>query len=71
MDCSVICALHRVFHLLVEMGWVDLEFDFSTVCLTLPVQMEIWQKRLGNMVEHRNQSQPKFNHGLRADGLPK
>ena len=30
--------------------------------------MGVWQKQLGKMVEHRNQSHP--NPGLRADGPP-
>ena len=41
-----------------RLGFVDLEFECSTVCPTLLVLMGIWQKRqLGKLVEHRNQSQ--------------
>ena len=37
-----------VFHLLVHLGWVDLSFDCSTVCLILLWLMGIWQNQLGN-----------------------
>ena len=48
------------------LGRADLNFECSTVCPILPGLMGIWQKRLGKMVEHPNQSQP--NPGLRAHG---
>ena len=38
------------------LGWVDLNFEGSSVCPILPWLMGIWQKRLGKMVEHTNQS---------------
>ena len=40
-----------------RLGFVDLDFECSTVCPTLLGLMGIWQKRLGKMVEQRNQSQ--------------
>ena len=39
-----------------RLGFVDLDFECSTVCLTQPGLKIIWQKWLGKMVEHRNQS---------------
>ena len=39
---------YRVAHLVVNLGWVDLNFDYSTVCLILPGLMGVWQKRLGS-----------------------
>ena len=39
-----------------RLGFVDLDFECSTVCPTLLGLMGIWQKRLGMMVEHRFQS---------------
>ena len=36
--------------LLVDLSWVNSDFECSTVCLLLPGLMEIWQKRLGNWV---------------------
>ena len=41
-----------------RLGWVDINFECSTVCLILPGLVGIWQKHLGKMVEHPNQSQP-------------
>ena len=35
-------------HLVTNLGWVDLNFDYSTVCLILPGLMGVWQKRLGS-----------------------
>ena len=40
--------LYRVAHLVANLGWVDLNFDYSTVCLILPGLMGVWQKRLGS-----------------------
>ena len=39
---------YRVAHLVANLGWVDLNFDYSTVCLILPGLMGVWQKRLGS-----------------------
>ena len=39
--------LYRVVHLVANLGWVDMNFDYSTVCLILPGLMGVWQKRLG------------------------
>ena len=33
------------------LGWVDFDFDFSTVCQILLGLMAIWQIQLGKMVE--------------------
>ena len=51
-----------------RLGFFDLDFECSTVCLALLGLMEIWQKQLGKMVKHRNQSQP--NPGLSSLGTP-
>ena len=32
--------MYRVAHLVANLGWVDLNFDYSTVCLILPGLME-------------------------------
>ena len=45
-----------MFHLIVNLGCVDLDFEYLPVPI-LPGLMGIWQKRLGKMVEQRNQSQ--------------
>ena len=50
------------------LGWVDMNFECSTVCPILPGLMGIWQKRLGKMVEHPNLSQP--NPGPRPEESP-
>ena len=47
-----------------ELGFVDLDFEFSTVC-PFYGNLEEAAEQLGKMVEHQNQSQP--NLGLRAD----
>ena len=39
---------YRVAHLVANLGWVDLNFDYSTVCLILPGLMGVWQKWLGS-----------------------
>ena len=39
---------YRVAHLVANLAWVDLNFDYSTVCLVLPGLMGVWQKRLGS-----------------------
>ena len=40
--------VYRVSHLLVDLGWVDLDFECSAVCPILPGLMGIWQKWLGS-----------------------
>ena len=35
-------------HLVANLGWVDLNFDYSTVCLILLGLMGVWQKRMGS-----------------------
>ena len=54
--------VYRVTHLLANLGWVDLNFDCSTVCPILPGLVGIWQKRLGKMVEHPKSmsTEPRF-----------
>ena len=44
----ILNPLYRVAHLVANLGWVDLNFDYSTVCLILPGLMGVWQKRLGS-----------------------
>ena len=41
-------AIYSVAHLHANLGWVDLNFHYSTVCLILPGLMGVWQKRLGS-----------------------
>ena len=49
---------YRVAHLVANLGWVDLDFECSTVCKkNLLVLMGTWHKGLGKWVEHRNSSQ--------------
>ena len=60
--------IYRVAHLVADLGWLDLDFECSTVCPILPGLMGIWQKGLGKTVEHRNPSQP--SPGPRPDGPP-
>ena len=50
---------YRVSHLLVDLGWVDLEFECSTVCLILPGLMRIWQKRPGKIVPKSKSTLPR------------
>ena len=60
---------YRVTHLLANLGWVDLDFDCSTVCPILLGLVWIWQKRLSTWARWwniPNQSQP--NPGLLGDG---
>ena len=62
---------YKVSHLLVHLGWVDLDFQCSTICLILPRLMGIWQKRLGSRAGWRNNSnQSQTNPSARADGTP-
>ena len=42
------------------LGWVDFNFECSTVCLILPGLMGIWQKRLGSWAKWWN-AQIKVN----------
>ena len=39
---------YRVAHLVVDLGWVQSDFEHCNVCPVLPWLMEIWQKGLGN-----------------------
>ena len=39
---------YRVFHQLVDLGWVDFDLSSSTVCLILLRQMRFWQNWLSN-----------------------
>ena len=53
-----------------RMGFVDLNFDCSSICLTAWADGNFSEVagQLGKMVEHRNQSQP--NPGLSSLGTP-
>ena len=57
---SINCHTYRVAHLVANLGWVDLNFDYSTVCLILPGLMGVWQKRLGSWARWWN-SQIQMN----------
>ena len=39
---------YRVTLVVSDLGWVDLDFECSTVCPNVPGQVEIWLKWLGN-----------------------
>ena len=62
--------MYRVAHLVANLGWVDLNFDFFTLCLILPGLMGIWQKRLGSWARwwnsqihvNRTQVQDQMDH---------
>ena len=49
-----IYVLYRVTHLLANLGWVDFDFDCSTLCLVLPGLMENWQNWLSSWVRWWN-----------------
>ena len=55
-----ILSKYRVSHLVVHLGWVDLDFECSTVCPFLLGPMRIWQKRLGSWASWWN-TQIKVN----------
>ena len=63
--------MYRVAHLVANLGWVDLNFDYSTVCL-IPAwadgSLSEAAGQLGKTVELPNPSQP--NPGSRPDGPP-
>ena len=40
--------------MLVQLGWVDLDFECSTVCPILPGLKGIWQKWLGSRARWRS-----------------
>ena len=39
---------YRVTHHMANLGWVDFDFDSSTVCPILPGLVGIWQKLLSS-----------------------
>ena len=45
-----------------NLGWVDMDFNCSTVCQILLGLVGIWQKRLSKMVDHSKSksTQPRF-----------
>ena len=45
MQCP---KLYRVTLVVSDLGWVDLDFECSTACPTVPGLVGIWLKRLGN-----------------------
>ena len=60
--------MYRVYPSELRLGFFYLDLKCSTVFPTLLGLMGVWQKRLGKLVEHRNQSQP--NPGLSSIGTP-
>ena len=71
LSWSIFWLLYRVTHLLANLGWVDIDFGCSTLCLILPGLMGNWQNWLSSWVRWwniPNQSQP--NPGSPADGSP-
>merc|ERR1739842_245422 len=62
---------YRVVHLVVHLGWVDLKFECSAVCLILPGLVGIWQERLGSWARQWNSQIPSQpNPGARPDEPP-
>ena len=59
---------YRVVYLVSNLGWVDLNFDYSTVCLILPGLMGVWQKRLGSWARWGN-SQIQVNRTQVCDQM--
>ena len=53
--------MYRVTHLLANLGWVDLDFDCSTVCPILLGLVGILQKFLSSWARDRGTSQIKVN----------
>ena len=62
------CIQYRVANLVANLGWVDLNFDYSTVCLILPGLMGVWQKRLGSWARWWN-SQIQVNRTQVCDQM--
>ena len=70
-------TLYRVAHLVANLGWVDLNFDYSTVCLILPGLMGVWQKRLGSWARwwnsqiqvNQTQVRDQMGHPVHVVGL--
>ena len=46
MGLNISFPLYRVAHLVADLGWVDLDFECSTVCPIMSGLMGIWQKEL-------------------------
>ena len=46
MGLNISFPLYRVAHLVADLGWVDLDFECSTVCPIMSGLMGIWQKGL-------------------------
>ena len=40
------CFTYRVGQVVVNLGWVDINFGYSTTCLILLGQLEVWQNGL-------------------------
>ena len=71
LDPISFAGLYRVTHLLANLGWVDLDFDCSTLCLVLPGLLGNWQNWLSSWARWwniPNLSPP--NPGLPGDGSP-
>ena len=45
---KVLHCMYMVSYLLMDLGWVDYDFECFTVCPILPGLTGIWQKRLGS-----------------------
>ena len=57
----LLATKYRVTHILANLGWVDFDFGYSTLCLVLPRLMGNWQKWLSSRARWwniPNQSQP-------------
>ena len=59
---------YRVAHLVADLGWVNLNFDYSTVCLILPGLVGVWEKRLGSWARWGN-SQIQVNRTQVGDQM--
>ena len=63
--------VYKATHLLANLGWVDFDFGFPTLCLVLPGLMRNWQNWLSSWARWwniPNQSQP--NRGSPGDVSP-
>ena len=47
-------SFYRVSHLLVDLGWVGIDFSCANICPVLLGLLGIWQKRLCSRVRWRN-----------------
>ena len=60
--------VYKATHLLANLGWVDFDFGFPTLCLVLPGLMRNWQNWLSSWARWRNISiQSQFPTEVRQE----